>query len=225
MFIAAIGLFVASSLACALSASLWQLALARFCQGMAAALMVPVGQVILLRWSSKGDLLKAMAYLTMPALLGPVFGPPLGGLLVTGLSWHWIFLLNLPSACSGYCWCCAMCRTTRGNAPARWTARLPARQPGAGLPGAGIRKPRARFVALGMVVPVAAGRRGFRLRLCAPCTARSFAAAGPVVAAHSQFCPGAMGRHPVSPGSASLPFLLVLLFQLGYGMSALQAGC
>jgi MFS family permease len=96
VFIASILLFVLSSLACAASNALWQLALARFFQGMAGALMVPVGQVILLRWSSKGDLLRAMAYLTMPALLGPVFGPPLGGMLVTWLSWHWIFLLNLP---------------------------------------------------------------------------------------------------------------------------------
>jgi len=73
-----------------------QLLLARIAQGIAGAMMVPVGRVILLRIVPKRDLLKAMTFLSMPALLGPMIGPPLGGFLVTYASWHWVFLINLP---------------------------------------------------------------------------------------------------------------------------------
>lgn len=96
VFLAAILLFTASSVACAASQTLLQLTLARVVQGMAGAMMVPVGRVILLRRVPKDQLLKAMAVLTLPALMGPIIGPPVGGLLVTYASWHWIFLINLP---------------------------------------------------------------------------------------------------------------------------------
>ncbi|HEY0293996.1 MAG TPA: MFS transporter, partial [Bordetella sp.] len=72
------------------------LVLARIVQGMAGAMMVPVGRVILLRIVPKENLLRAMSFLSMPALLGPVIGPPIGGFMVTYMSWHWIFLINIP---------------------------------------------------------------------------------------------------------------------------------
>src|SRR5690606_1521313 len=72
------------------------LVLARIAQGIAGAMMVPVGRLILLRVVPKQDLLKAMSFLSIPALLGPVIGPPLGGFMVTYMSWHWIFLINIP---------------------------------------------------------------------------------------------------------------------------------
>ncbi|MBO9332753.1 MFS transporter [Achromobacter sp. HZ01] len=96
VFVAAIGLFTLSSVACALSQDLPQLVAARVVQGMAGAMMVPVGRIILLRTVPKQDLLKAMSFLSIPALLGPVIGPPLGGFMVTYMSWHWIFLINIP---------------------------------------------------------------------------------------------------------------------------------
>lgn len=96
VFVSAIWLFMVSSLACAVSQNLVQLLLARVAQGIAGAMMVPVGRIILLRIVPKRDLLKAMTFLSMPALLGPMIGPPLGGFLVTYASWHWIFLINLP---------------------------------------------------------------------------------------------------------------------------------
>ncbi|MFQ1062902.1 DHA2 family efflux MFS transporter permease subunit [Bordetella trematum] len=96
VFIIAIGLFSLSSVACALSQNLSQLVLARIVQGMAGAMMVPVGRVILLRTVPKEGLLKAMSFLSIPALMGPVIGPPLGGFMVTYMSWHWIFLINVP---------------------------------------------------------------------------------------------------------------------------------
>lgn len=96
IFLAAILLFTASSVACAASQTLLQLTLARVVQGMAGAMMVPVGRIILLRRVPKDQLLQAMAVLTLPALMGPIIGPPVGGVLVTYASWHWIFLINLP---------------------------------------------------------------------------------------------------------------------------------
>lgn len=96
VFIAAILLFTLSSIACAASQSITQLVVSRVVQGLAGAMMVPVGRIILLRKIPKTELLKAMALLSLPALLGPVIGPPLGGFLVTYMSWHWIFLINIP---------------------------------------------------------------------------------------------------------------------------------
>ena len=101
VFIAAIALFTLSSLTCALSSSLTQLVISRVIQGLGGAMMVPVGRIILLRTIPKHDLLKAMAFLSMPALIGPMAGPPLGGVLVTYASWHWIFLINLPIGALG----------------------------------------------------------------------------------------------------------------------------
>ncbi|WP_370642928.1 DHA2 family efflux MFS transporter permease subunit [Bordetella sp. LUAb4] len=101
VFIAAIVLFTLSSVTCAISQDLSQLVLSRIAQGMAGAMMVPVGRIILLRLVPKEDLLKAMSFLSIPALLGPVIGPPLGGFLVTYASWHWIFLINVPMGVFG----------------------------------------------------------------------------------------------------------------------------
>ena len=101
VFIAAIVLFTLSSLACALSQTLSQLVAARLMQGVAGAMMVPVGRVILLRKVPKAELLKAMSFLSLPALFGPIIGPPLGGFLVTYASWHWIFLINVPMGILG----------------------------------------------------------------------------------------------------------------------------
>lgn len=96
VFITAIAMFTLSSVACALAQNLMQLVIARSLQGVAGAMMVPVGRVILLRMTPKTELLRAMTFLSMPALLGPIIGPPLGGFLVTYASWHWIFLINIP---------------------------------------------------------------------------------------------------------------------------------
>src|SRR5690606_33820899 len=95
VFTAAILLFTISSVGCALAQTLNQLVLGRWMQGLAGAMMVPVGRIILLRKVPKDELLKAMAFLSMPALLGPIIGPPVGGFFVDYASWHWIFLINV----------------------------------------------------------------------------------------------------------------------------------
>ena len=96
VFRAAIGVFVAGSLACGLAPSLEWMAVARFMQGIGGAMMMPVGRLVLLRSVAKRDMVSAMSWLIMPALIGPILGPPLGGFIVTYLDWRWIFWLNLP---------------------------------------------------------------------------------------------------------------------------------
>ena len=92
----AIAVFVTGSVLCALSQSLVQFVLFRFLQGAGGAMMTPVGRLVLLRTTKRSELVAAMAYLTIPALIGPMAGPPLGGFITTYFSWHWIFLINVP---------------------------------------------------------------------------------------------------------------------------------
>jgi EmrB/QacA subfamily drug resistance transporter len=92
----AIATFTVASLLCAVSGSLGMLVVARVLQGIGGAMMVPVGRLVVLRATAKRDLLDATAYLTWPALLAPVLAPGLGGWIVSVASWPWIFLINLP---------------------------------------------------------------------------------------------------------------------------------
>ena len=96
MFRIAIVVFTVGSILCGQAPSLPFLVAARLFQGLGGAMMVPVGRLVLLRTVAPEDLVSAMAWFTVPALLGPVVGPPLGGFIVTYASWRWIFYLNVP---------------------------------------------------------------------------------------------------------------------------------
>src|ERR1700723_3856438 len=96
VFRIAIGVFIMGSIGCAASHSLEQFVFARIVQGMGGAMMTPVGRLILVRSIDKSLLLNAMALVTIPALIGPICGPPLGGFITTYFSWHWIFIINVP---------------------------------------------------------------------------------------------------------------------------------
>ena len=96
VFVLAILVFVAASLLCGRARGLQELIAFRILQGLGGAMMVPVGRLLLLRGVAKRDMLSAMAWLTMPALLGPVTGPPLGGLLTDLFSWRAVFWINVP---------------------------------------------------------------------------------------------------------------------------------
>ena len=96
VFRAAIAVFTIGSVLCGRADSLAFLVAARVLQGIGGAMMVPVGRLVLLRTAPKNELVAAMAWLTMPALLGPVLGPPVGGFIVTYFSWRWIFDINVP---------------------------------------------------------------------------------------------------------------------------------
>ena len=101
LFMLAIIGFALGSLACGLAGRLDVLIAARFMQGAAGALLLPVGRIIVLRAVPKTDFVRAMAFLTTPLMLGPMLGPPVAGLIVTAIGWRWLFLLNLPLAVMG----------------------------------------------------------------------------------------------------------------------------
>jgi EmrB/QacA subfamily drug resistance transporter len=96
VFRAAIGLFTLGSVLCAQAPTLWALVAARMLQGAGGAMMSPVGRLVMLRAVSKADLVRSMAWLMIPATIGPIVGPPVGGFIVTYLTWHWIFYINVP---------------------------------------------------------------------------------------------------------------------------------
>ncbi|MCA1408856.1 DHA2 family efflux MFS transporter permease subunit [Ensifer sp. IC3342] len=102
IFRAAILVFIVGSVLCAISNSLIAFVLSRFLQGMGGAMMTPVARLVLIRGAPRSELVSAMALLTIPALVGPLAGPPLGGFITTYFSWHWIFLINVPVGIVGY---------------------------------------------------------------------------------------------------------------------------
>src|SRR5271167_1391792 len=102
VFRAAIVIFTIGSVLCGVSQSLPQLVAARIAQGFGGAMMVPVGRLIVLKTIPKSELVTAMSYLTVPAVLGPVVGPPIGGFIVTYYSWRWIFFINVPIGMIGF---------------------------------------------------------------------------------------------------------------------------
>src|ERR1700756_1624217 len=101
VFAIAVFVFMMGSIGCAMSSSVTDFVIARILQGMGGAMMTPVGRLVLLRSIDKSALVNAMAWVTAPALIGPVIGPPLGGFITTYFSWHWIFLINIPMGLIG----------------------------------------------------------------------------------------------------------------------------
>lgn len=96
IFRAAILVFILGSVACAFASSLEGFVIARFLQGVGGAMMTPIARLVLLRSAPRNQLVNAMAWLTVPALIGPIVGPPVGGFITTYFTWHWIFLINVP---------------------------------------------------------------------------------------------------------------------------------
>ncbi len=96
VFRAAIIVFILGSVCCAISNSLLTFVLSRFLQGMGGAMMTPVARLVLVRVTPRNQLVDAMAWLSIPGLVGPILGPPVGGFITTYFSRHWIFLINVP---------------------------------------------------------------------------------------------------------------------------------
>ncbi|HLH98540.1 MAG TPA: MFS transporter [Xanthobacteraceae bacterium] len=225
VFISAILVFTASSVACGVAHSLLQLVVCRVLQGMGGAMMTPVGRVIVLRSVPKLQLVQAMNYITIPAVLGPLLGPSVGGFIVTYFSWPWIFFINLPIGLAG------VIAVLRVIPDLRAEAVTPLDLRGFVLIG---------MAAAGLVFGFEAMGRGV---VGAPVILASIAA-GAVCAGlylmHARqtasaiidlsllrirtFATSVSGGGLFYLGTTSSVFLLSLLLQLGFGFSAFQAG-
>jgi EmrB/QacA subfamily drug resistance transporter len=113
----AIILFILGSVACAWASNVWLLVASRFVQGIGGALMLPVGRLVLNRSVEKRDLIAATSWVLVPAIVGPIMGPPLGGFIVTYLNWRWIFYINVPIGILGVILVSLYIANSRGEVP------------------------------------------------------------------------------------------------------------
>lgn len=111
----AIAIFTIGSLLCALSTSVAMMMVCRVIQGIGGAFLMPVGRLIVLKSYPRYMFVKVFSFITIPGLLGPLLGPPLGGLLVQFASWHWIFLINLPIGLIGFYYARTLMPDLRGE--------------------------------------------------------------------------------------------------------------
>ena len=225
VFRLAIAVFVVGSLACAMADSLGAFVVARFLQGMGGAMMTPVGRLLLVRAVPKSDLVGAMAWFTIPALMGPLIGPPVGGAIATYADWRWIFLINLPIGVVGI-WLAGrfLPKVDRvAGVHFDWPGFLLSGFACAGIvfglsvvslpalpPAFGVAMALAGAVAAGLFVRHArrTDQPVLRLSLLRITTLRA-AVTG-----------GALFRI----GSGAVPFLLPLMLQLGFGYTPLESG-
>jgi EmrB/QacA subfamily drug resistance transporter len=225
VFAGALVVFMIGSIACAVSGSLVEFVLSRFLQGMGGAMMTPVGRLVLVRSTEKSDLVNAMAWLTIPALIGPLAGPPVGGFLTTFLSWHWIFLVNIPIGIAGVIFALTLLPESEPP-PARrvdWTGFMLA---GAAASGIVFGLSVISLPALPPVWGVSATIAG----------AVSFAAyvrharrapdplLNPRLFANPTFRSAVIGSNLFRIGAGAVPFLLPLMLQIGFGMTPFQSG-
>ena len=225
VFRAAILVFTLGSVFCGMATNLWELVLARIVQGMGGAMMVPVGRLVLLRAVPKSDLVRAMSMLTVPALLGPIMGPPLGGFIVTYASWRWIFFINVPFGIIG------MLLVNRFIAEVREETKAPLDMLGFALAGIGLATLMYGFemAGRGMLGPAFATlllASGVVLLGLYAFHARH--AAAPIIDLGLMRIPSfrgsILGSGVFRIGIEGLPFLMPMLFQLGFGLSPFRSG-
>ncbi len=123
VFRSAIAAFVIGSMMCALAPNLSLFVAARAFQGLGGAMMMPVGRLVLLRSVERRDLVSAMSWLLVPALIGPILGPPVGGFIVTYFDWRWIFYINLPIGILGFVLVSLFIGDFKGDTPQRFDTR------------------------------------------------------------------------------------------------------
>jgi EmrB/QacA subfamily drug resistance transporter len=225
VFSSAIGVFTFASILCGISNGLWQFTAARILQGIGGAMMVPVGRLVVLRITEKKDLMRSIAYITWPGLVAPILGPPAGGFITTYSSWRWIFFLNVPLGLIG------MALATFWIVNDGEHAARPFDWLGFTLAGTactafmyslelmGRQNPRWTTVGLFLGYSVAAGWMAVRHMRRSPhpliefdcLKVRTFAVT---------IWGGSLFRIAISVS----PFLLPLLFQISFGMTAFQSG-
>jgi EmrB/QacA subfamily drug resistance transporter len=226
LFAAAIGVFTLASLACGASPSYEVLLVARLVQGAAAAFMSPVGRLVVLRQTPKAHIINAIGLIVWPGLIAPVIGPPLGGLITTYSSWRWIFLVNIPVGIVGVLLVLRFVPADIKEAPvtldklgfALTAIALAALIQGLSLAG----HPDARAIDYGsyILVGIGVGIVAVRHALKHPTPMLDLTAIRVPTFALCTISAGFLGRTAIS----MTPFLLPLMFQIGFGETALRAG-
>jgi EmrB/QacA subfamily drug resistance transporter len=217
--------FMLGSIGCAFAGSLTHLVIARILQGLGGSMMIPVGRLVLLRSVPKSELVSAMAYLTIPSLIGPVIGPPLGGFIVTYFSWQWIFLINLPIGIVGIVLVTLLIPELREPSPGRLD-----------FPGFLL----TAFALAGLVFGMETVGRGavedwVTVSLLAAGTLAAFAylqharrTETPIIDlglfAIPTYRAAVVGGFLFRASAGALPFLLPMMLQVGFGLSALSSG-
>ncbi len=225
IFRIAIGVFILGSIACAVSGSLVDFVLARFAQGVGGAMMTPVARLVLVRATPKRELVNAMAWLTVPALVGPLVGPPVGGFITTFFTWHWIFLINVPIGLAGI-WLSGRVLPDvppLGSRPIDFAGFLLSALAASGVVfGLSV----VSLPALPPIVGAATLAVGIACGIAYVRHARR--AANPIldprVFRNDAFRAGITGGTIFRIGNGAVPFLLPLMFQLGFGLSPFQSG-
>jgi EmrB/QacA subfamily drug resistance transporter len=225
VFMLAILVFVAASVLCGRAQGLGELVGFRILQGIGGAMMVPVGRLLLLREVPKKDMLSAMAWLTMPALLGPVTGPPLGGLLTDLFSWRAVFWINVPIGLLGFAlvaWKIPHVEPTRPGPPDLV---------GLALTGATLALVMFGIETIGRhVVPAWMSGAALALGLGAGWLAvrHMKRVARPAVDLSlfriATFRDPALAGSLFRTGAGAVPFLIPVMLQIGFGMSATESG-
>jgi EmrB/QacA subfamily drug resistance transporter len=225
VFSIAIAVFMIGSIGCALSSSVTHFVIARILQGMGGAMMTPVGRLVLLRSIDKSALVNAMAWVTVPALIGPVVGPPLGGFITTYFSWHWIFLINIPIGLLGIFMALRYIDPIRSEDPERFDL-YGLILAGIGLGGIAFGLSVAGLNLLPWTVVaalVAVGTISMTLYVI-----HAKRTASPVLDFTLMRLPtlraSIIGGFLFRLGIGALPFLLPLLMQVGFGLSPFRSG-
>lgn len=225
VFRAAIVVFTLGSIACGLAQSLGGLVAARAVQGMGGAMMVPVGRIILLRAIPKRELVDALAWLTIPALLGPLLGPPVGGFITTYFDWRYVFFMNVPFGIAAFAFATfQMPGIEAGHVP-------PLDVTGFALSGLGLSSTVFGLTVMGRdllpgfapyaLVAFGSVMLGLYLR-------HARRSPHPILDLRllriETFRAGVLGGSLFRVGVGAVPFLTPLLFQIGFGMSAFESG-
>ncbi|HSZ52822.1 MAG TPA: MFS transporter [Caulobacteraceae bacterium] len=225
IFLFAIVSYALSNAACGVAQNLPEMLLARMAEGASGAMLGPVGRLVLLRSTAKHNLVRAMSVLTMPALVGPVIGPPIGGFIITYFSWRWIFFLNLPIAAMGVLLVLRFIPNVAGG------ERRPLDWIGLVLTGVGMAGVVYGFENLGRNAypawAIAAMMGGGAVCLLA-FWLHSRRTPHPILDLGllkiRTFSAGVVGGSFMRMGMGATPFLLAMLLQVAFGLTALQAG-
>jgi len=226
LFCGAIGLFTLASMACGAAPTFLTFIAARIIQGAAAAMMSPVGRLVVLRTAEKRDLMQALSTLVWPALFAPVIGPPLGGLITSAASWRWIFYVNVPLGLAGMALVLAFIPNQKASERTSFDSRgfgLMATTLACltyGLDVIGSPEPNFGFGAALLALAAFTGVFAVRhLQSVANPLVRLQA-----VRARTFFVGCVTGGNISRAAISATPFLLPLMFQMGYGLSPVASG-